>query len=91
MPQPPYIPTVAHRMLHRTLVGFLHASGLSEPAVARRMGVSRQYVNRFVVHGAESGANLTFRTIEKFADAIDMDVTVVLVPRRRAGRKAVKR
>lgn len=61
-----------------TLYAAMEDQGLSEADLARRLGVSRQYVNRFLA----GRTNTSLRTLVRFAYALGLEVEPpALVPR----------
>ena len=63
------------------LCGEMEAQGMSRADLARKMGVSRAYVTRFL----NTPLNTRVETIVRFAQAVGLDVKVELVQKSASG------
>jgi len=56
------------------LYAAMQDQGLSEADLARRLGVSRQYVNKFLA----GRANISLRTLVRLAYALGLDIDITV-------------
>lgn len=64
----------------------MEEQGLTRTELARRMGVSRQYVTRFL----NAPANTTLETIARFAGAVGLEPQLTLRPHRTGKPRVTK-
>lgn len=64
----------------------MEEQGLTRIELSRRLGVSRQYVTRFL----NAPANTTLETIARFAGAVGLEPQLTLTPQRPAETRAAK-
>jgi transcriptional regulator with XRE-family HTH domain len=71
-------PDVVIRAIGRRIAEVRRERGLTQEAFSEVVGVSEKYVQR-----VESGANLSIRSLVRFANALDVPIAALVVTQRK--------